>query len=174
MAPVRGTRPKLGRRPVTPQRVEGDEMEPSVSVPMAKPTHPAEVALAEPAEEPRVAGADARFATPEIALRERSHAKFCDQHGAGCVEPLDYLGVLVEVLLLEAARAPRGRVALDGEQVLRAPGNAVQRATNLAGCDLGVGGGGLFEGSLFGQRDDEVEGGVQALKPSEVHLRQAG
>src|SRR6202012_5289757 len=52
IAPVRGTRPKLGRRPVAPQRVEGDEMEPSVSVPIANATHPAAPALAEPAELP--------------------------------------------------------------------------------------------------------------------------
>src|SRR5471030_1360636 len=52
MAPVRGTSPKDGRRPVTPQRVLGEEMEPSVSVPMAKPTQPAETALADPAELP--------------------------------------------------------------------------------------------------------------------------
>ena len=52
MAPVRGTRPKVGRRPVTPLRVDGDEMEPSVSVPIAKPTRPAAVAEAGPADEP--------------------------------------------------------------------------------------------------------------------------
>src|SRR5580692_6850580 len=52
MAPVRGTSPKVGRRPVQPQRVEGEEMEPSVSEPMANATHPAATALAEPAEEP--------------------------------------------------------------------------------------------------------------------------
>jgi hypothetical protein len=52
MAPVRATRPKLGRRPVAPQRVDGEEMEPRVSVPMAKPTQPAATALAEPAELP--------------------------------------------------------------------------------------------------------------------------
>src|SRR3982750_1605263 len=52
IAPVRGTRPKVGRSPVTPHRVEGDEIEPSVSEPMAKATHPAEVAEAEPADEP--------------------------------------------------------------------------------------------------------------------------
>ena len=52
MAPVRGTRPKVGRRPVVPQRVEGEEMEPRVSVPMAKPTQPAATALAVPAEMP--------------------------------------------------------------------------------------------------------------------------
>src|SRR6202041_1146636 len=52
MAPVRGTKPNVGRRPVTPQRVEGEEMEPSVSEPMAKGTQPAATALAGPAEEP--------------------------------------------------------------------------------------------------------------------------
>ena len=52
IAPVRGTRPKLGRNPVVPQRVDGDAIDPSVSVPMANPTHPAAVALAAPAEEP--------------------------------------------------------------------------------------------------------------------------
>ena len=35
MAPVRATRPKVGRRPVVPQRWDGETMEPSVSVPMA-------------------------------------------------------------------------------------------------------------------------------------------
>src|SRR3954468_3310985 len=52
MAPVRGMRPKVGRRPVTPTRVDGDEIEPSVSVPIAKATHPADVAEDEPADEP--------------------------------------------------------------------------------------------------------------------------
>src|SRR5436190_237528 len=52
IAPVRGTRPNVGRSPVTPQRVDGDEIEPSVSVPMANPTHPADVALAGPADDP--------------------------------------------------------------------------------------------------------------------------
>src|ERR1700677_5058019 len=52
MAPVRGTKPNVGRRPVVPHRVEGEEMDPSVSEPMANATHPADTALAEPAEEP--------------------------------------------------------------------------------------------------------------------------
>ena len=52
MAPVRGTNPKVGRRPVTPHRVEGEEMEPRVSEPMEKATHPAAVAQAGPAEDP--------------------------------------------------------------------------------------------------------------------------
>src|SRR5689334_18442196 len=52
MAPVRGTRPKVGRNPVVPQRVQGDEIDPSVSVPIAKATQPAAVAEAEPADDP--------------------------------------------------------------------------------------------------------------------------
>src|SRR5579872_3694641 len=52
IAPERSTRPKVGRRPVTPQRVEGLEIEPSVSEPIEKPTQPALVAEAGPAEEP--------------------------------------------------------------------------------------------------------------------------
>jgi len=52
IAPVRGTNPKVGRSPVDPQRVEGEEIEPSVSDPMLKATHPAAVAEAGPADEP--------------------------------------------------------------------------------------------------------------------------
>ena len=49
MAPCRLTLPKLGRSPVTPVRVAGETMEPSVSVPIAKGTSPALTAAAEPA-----------------------------------------------------------------------------------------------------------------------------
>src|SRR5262245_54627181 len=52
MAPVRGTRPKVGRSPVVPQRVEGEAIDPSVSEPMLKATQPAAVAEAGPADEP--------------------------------------------------------------------------------------------------------------------------
>src|SRR5690606_3077322 len=52
IAPVRGTRPNVGRSPVAPQRVAGDEMEPSVSLPSANQTSPAAVAAEEPADDP--------------------------------------------------------------------------------------------------------------------------
>ena len=52
MAPWRLTRPNVGRRPVTPLRVEGPMMDPPVSDPIAKPTSPAAVAAPDPAEEP--------------------------------------------------------------------------------------------------------------------------
>src|SRR3981081_1574188 len=52
IAPVLGTNPNVGRYPVTPQRVDGEEIDPKVSEPIAKGTHPAATAAAEPAEEP--------------------------------------------------------------------------------------------------------------------------
>jgi len=52
IAPVRGTNPNVGRNPVHPHRVLGDEIEPSVSDPIANATHPAATAEAEPADDP--------------------------------------------------------------------------------------------------------------------------
>jgi hypothetical protein len=52
MAPCRLTRPKVGRSPVVPQTVEGDTIDPSVSVPRAKGTKPPATAAADPAEDP--------------------------------------------------------------------------------------------------------------------------
>ena len=52
IAPARLTRPKVGRSPEAPQRVEGETIEPSVSLPIVNPTSPATTAEAEPAEEP--------------------------------------------------------------------------------------------------------------------------
>jgi hypothetical protein len=52
MAPVRGIRPKVGRRPVAPFLVDGETIEPSVSLPILKPTSPATVVAPGPAEDP--------------------------------------------------------------------------------------------------------------------------
>src|SRR5215831_13213126 len=52
IAPVRLTRPKVERNPATRLTVQGDQIEPKVSVPMPKATSPAEVAEAGPAEDP--------------------------------------------------------------------------------------------------------------------------
>src|SRR5262249_16470523 len=52
IAPVRGTSPNVGRSPVQPHRVDGDEMEPRVSEPMLNATSPAAVADAGPADDP--------------------------------------------------------------------------------------------------------------------------
>src|SRR5262250_691005 len=52
MAPVLGTRPYVGRRPVTPQRMLGLTMLPPVSLPTENPTSPAAVAAPGPALDP--------------------------------------------------------------------------------------------------------------------------
>src|SRR5580658_10725449 len=52
MAPVRGTRPYVGRNPVTPQRMLGPTMLPPVSLPIENPTSPAAVAAPGPALDP--------------------------------------------------------------------------------------------------------------------------
>src|SRR5262245_10113427 len=52
IAPVLGTRPKVGRSPVTPQRMAGLTMLPLVSLPMEKATSAAAVAAPGPALDP--------------------------------------------------------------------------------------------------------------------------
>src|SRR5436190_20699691 len=52
IAPVRGTRPNVGRNPVMPQRMAGEMMLPPVSLPTENPTRPAAVAAPGPALEP--------------------------------------------------------------------------------------------------------------------------
>src|SRR3954471_23198465 len=52
IAPVRGTRPYVGRRPVTPQRMLGLTMLPPVSLPIAKATSADAVAAPGPALDP--------------------------------------------------------------------------------------------------------------------------
>src|SRR5947209_3595778 len=52
IAPVRGTRPKVGRNPVTPQRMLGLTMLPPVSLPIENATSPAAVAAPGPALDP--------------------------------------------------------------------------------------------------------------------------
>src|ERR1700760_4599554 len=52
IAPVRGTRPNVGRSPVTPQRILGEIIEPCVSLPIANPTSPAATAAPGPALDP--------------------------------------------------------------------------------------------------------------------------
>src|SRR5436853_4518191 len=52
IAPVRGTRPYVGRRPVMPHRMLGLTMLPPVSLPIEKATSPAAVAAPGPALDP--------------------------------------------------------------------------------------------------------------------------
>ena len=52
IAPVRGTRPNVGRSPVTPHRMAGATIQPPVSLPIEKATSAAAVAAPGPALDP--------------------------------------------------------------------------------------------------------------------------
>src|SRR5688500_9779289 len=52
IAPSSGTTPNVGRRPVVPQRIDGETIEPNVSVPIANGTQPAATAEHGPALDP--------------------------------------------------------------------------------------------------------------------------
>ncbi len=52
MAPDLLTEPNVGRSPVAPHRVEGETIEPNVSVPIVKGNNPATTDAAEPADDP--------------------------------------------------------------------------------------------------------------------------
>ena len=94
---------------------------------------------------------------PFVAHGEGAEGELGDEDGAGCVEALDDGGVFVDGLVLESACTPGGGIALDGEEIFRAPGQAVERAAIVAVGDVGVGFAGLGEGALFGEGDAEVE-----------------
>ena len=54
MAPYRLTRPYVGRKPLMPQKAEGQMIEPQVSVPMANAARPAATIAPEPDDDPHV------------------------------------------------------------------------------------------------------------------------
>ena len=170
-------RPNVGRSPARPQRAAGLRIDPLVSVPMPNATHPAAVADEGPADDPLdpCVGSHGFFVWPPnqlIAAGQLAGRELGDQHRARVAQHLDDAGVVVERLLLERRRAPRGLVALDRDDVLRAPRNAVQRPLVLARRDLGVGALRLGAAVVVEERDDVVQQAVVAVQPREVHLGQ--
>ncbi len=77
---------------------------------------------------PGIAGAAAE---PFVAHGESAEGELGDEDGSGGVEPLDDGGVLIEGLLFKAAGAPGGGIAFDGEEVLGAPGDAVEQGRDI-------------------------------------------
>src|SRR6476659_7788987 len=69
MHPYRLVRPYVGRSPTTPQVDDGEMIEPFVSVPTAKPTSPAAVAEAGPANDPLAP----RSGFQGLRVRARNH-----------------------------------------------------------------------------------------------------
>ncbi len=120
---------------------------------------------------PGIAGA---ASIPDITHSECAEGELGDEDGAGLVEALDDGGVFVDGLMFESARAPGGGVALDSEEILGAPGQAVEGTAVVSASDVGVGFAGLGEGAVFGEGDAEVEDGVVAAEAGDVHLGEVG
>ena len=93
---------------------------------------------------PGIAGSSA---IPFVAHGEGAEGELGDEDGAGCVEALDDGGIFVEGLVLESAGTPRGGIALDGEEIFRAPWQAVEGTAVVSVGDVGVGFAGLGEGA---------------------------
>ena len=150
-------------------------MLPPVSLPMEKPTSPAAVAAPGPAlepprpffEEPRVHGLPAE---PDVVEGERAEAELGDQHGAGVVQALHDGGVFVGNAVAEGLGAVGGGDAGGVEQVLAAPGNAVQRAAIFSGGDFLVGLLRLCESEIAGEGDDAAQLGIELLDAVEIDV----
>ena len=118
---------------------------------------------------PRALGLSAE---PVIAARELAGGDLRDQHRAGVAQLLHHRGVVIKDLILERIRSPRGLVALDRDDVFRAPRNAVQRALVLARGDFGVGALRFGAAVVIEERDHVVQQRVVAMQPREIHVGQ--
>src|SRR5262245_66644709 len=86
MAPVRGTRPNVGRRPVTPHRIAGATMLPPVSLPTENATSAAAVAAPGPALDPDAPPSSSQgvivWPPHQTALRARAPRERCARRTA--------------------------------------------------------------------------------------------
>src|SRR5438045_2399671 len=83
---------------------------------------------------------------------------------ASVMQPPGYGGLAVERLLLERGGPPGGRVAGVGDEVLRSPGDAVQRSAVAPGGNLAIGLLRLLQRQFLGERDDAVQGRIVLLE----------
>ena len=147
MAPPRPTRPKVGRNPETPQKAEGQTIEPQVSVPMAKAAKRGSddcAGTARRAARPAVrvpgifrgSGCRRRREAVAQAAGQLDHRRFAQQHRARLVQLVDDRGVVIEALVLVRLCPPRCGISLHGQQIFRRIGNSVQRPAVVALVDF--------------------------------------
>src|ERR1700747_3312228 len=88
------------------------------------------------------------------------------------IEFFDEGGVVVEFLVGERPRAPCGRVAVHGDQVLYTIWNAVQRAPIVSGGNIGCRGSRLLQRQIARNRGIGVEFWSQALAARKKTFRE--
>ena len=153
-------------------------MLPPVSLPMEKPTSPAAVAAPGPALDPDAPSSSSHgfmvWPPNQMSLSASApEAQLGDQHGARIVETLHDRGILGGHAVAIRLGAVGGGDAGGVEQVLPAPGDAVERAAVVSGGDLTVGLLRLPEGQVACERDDAAQLGIEALQPVEIDLGEA-
>ena len=121
-------------------------------------------------QQPRVHGLAAE---PDVVERQRAHAQFGDEHGAGLMQAVDHGGVLGRHAIAVWLGAVGGRDAGGIDQIFGAPRDAVQRTAILAGSDLQVRLFGLRQGQVAGERDHAAQLGVEALDAVQIDAREA-
>ena len=168
IAPVRGTRPKVGRRPVTPQRIDGLTMLPPVSLPMEKATRPAAVAAPGPALEPDAPSSSSHgfMVWPPNQMSLSASAPMLSFASSTAPAALSrsvtaafFSGNSVPVGFGAVGRGNSGGV----EEILRAPGNAVERPAIVASGNLRVGLAGLLERVIAVKGDHASQLWIEAL-----------
>jgi hypothetical protein len=168
MQPWRLTRPKVGRSPDAERlAAEREPDEPASD----RRRRPRRRSARPPA---RVPGAPRHAAEPTVAIRERAQGQLRDKYRPGLFEPAGNSCFLVDLPILERCGAPGRRVAGVGDQVLRPPRNAVERAAIETGGQLGIGTGRLLQSQFLGKRDHALQKRVELLEPAEVQFRQLG
>ena len=88
------------------------------------------------------------------------------------MQTLDDGGISGRNAIAEWFRAIRGANSGRVEQILAAPGNAVERAAIFSGGNFGVGVFGLRESQVFCERNDATELWIEAFDAFQINLRQ--
>ncbi len=107
---------------------------------------------------------------PAVPRRQRAHRQLGDEHRARVRELRVDGGVLVDHLVAVGRSPPGGLRPLDREQVLRAPGDPVERAAVVPGGDLRIGPGGLLAGEVLGQVHHAQQDRIEFLQARQVEL----
>ena len=167
----------MGRKPETPLRVAGETIEPMVSVPMEKPTKPAAVAAPGPADEPLLPSPVSQgfLVVPPCQtspLASAPRVSLAMSTAPASYQAFHHRRIKIDDLVLVGHGAPAGGMPARGQQVLGAPGHAMQRTAIDAAADFGISAARLCVRQVFGQASDALQHGIVALEPLEVHFGQ--
>ena len=102
------------------------------------------------------------------AAGQFNHGQLASQGSAGRFQPGNHGGIVVELLVLEGGCAPSsGYAAARGQQVLGAPGYAVQQAPAASCPNIGFGLPGSGQGAVGGEVYEGVVVGTKFFQPVE-------